>query len=82
MSDKQHPQTASPADSMHQKVMSADEVESVPLFPNLSREDAEWLAAFPEEKKKAAVWKVCLSWSVLEQIKSWHRLPADFTKLT
>ncbi|KAH6679902.1 major facilitator superfamily domain-containing protein [Plectosphaerella plurivora] len=38
--------------------MSTEEVESAPIFPNLSREDAAWLAAFPDERKKAAVWKV------------------------
>lgn len=37
-----------------------DEVENVPSFANLSPEDAQWLAQFPEARKKAVVRKVSL----------------------
>lgn len=36
-----------------------DEVESIPAFANLSAEDAQWLADFPEDRKKQVVKKVC-----------------------
>lgn len=44
--------------SLAEKDGGIDQVESVPVFANLSVEDAQWLADFPEELKKAVVKKV------------------------
>lgn len=40
------------------KDVSADEVEDVPAYANLSPEDSRWLVEFPEDRKKKAVRKV------------------------
>lgn len=48
---------ASPTQSVP-KGSSADEVEDVLTYPNLSPEDSQWLAEFPADRKKQAVRKV------------------------
>jgi hypothetical protein len=41
-----------------EKYNHASEIESVPVYINLSGEDSRWLNEFPEDKKKKAVRKV------------------------
>lgn len=49
----------SPVGSIAEKGGGIDEIESVPVYSNLSSEDAQWLAAFPQERQKKVIRKVC-----------------------